>query len=466
MNKLAFVLLFLATVYASSIAQLYPEPPFGLDLPVNRWTALTDEQYLGGPRYGRLGVIEDIESLRFQSVEDTTEIILMLDGSRGQIHWLRCSATDYPRPVDWFGTYGRDWGPERDLWAPCAMAVSSGASIYDDAEDYIYVADWLFHRIRAYRFRFYSSGPSSDGLEWQFDIAIDPHFYPSDLNYIDYDTGLKSDNRLLAIDTYGERLFVFSHNGQELYRFDISSLGQPPFGLYSNMTNRLGQFGNIYAYLVDYVHADVDLVKISPAGNLEYLNGISIGDNGDTVLTDVVYSEQFGLWAVESEGPRLYQLAPDLSRIIREINGENFNPAQMLDIKKIIIHPERLIVLEDLKNTNGILSFATVQRSPKKDTDEELIPYRFALSQNYPNPFNPSTIINYEIPVPGFVTLKIYNILGQEVKILVDSYQNAGAHSVIWNGDNNSGKKTASGIYFSKLSSGENTEIKKMLLLK
>ena len=62
--------------------------------------------------------------------------------------------------------------------------------------------------------------------------------------------------------------------------------------------------------------------------------------------------------------------------------------------------------------------------------------------------------------------MKIYNILGQEVKTLVDSYHAAGPHSVIWNGTNDSGKEIATGVYFSKLSSGDNTEIKKMLLLK
>jgi hypothetical protein len=466
MNKLFYLLMFLMATCISANAQFFPEAPFGLDLPVARWTENTDEYYLNGPRYGRVVIIRDIQSLRFLSGQDTTEIILMLDAARGQIHWLRCSATDYPRAVEWFGTYGGSSVLDRKLWSPTAMAVSSGAAIFDHVDDYIYVADYMYHRIRAYKFAFDPSSPGADRLDHQFDIEIDPKFYPRDLNYIDFNTGIKSDNILLATDNCSGRLFVFSHEGAELSRYDLNSLGGGPAGLYSSLASRLDSMGNVYAYLLDYAHADVDLVEITANGNFEYLNSISMGDNMDTVISDIVYSDQFGLWAVERYGPHIYQLAPDLSHVIREISGENLNPDLIGEINKIIIHPERLIVLEDMNADYGILSFATAQRSAKRNTDEEIIPYRFALSQNYPNPFNPSTIIRYEIPKAANVTLTIYNILGQRVKTLVDSYENAGPHSVIWNGTNQSDKAVSSGVYFSKLSSGESTEIKKMLLLK
>jgi hypothetical protein len=300
----------------------------------------------------------------------------MLDGARGQIHWVRCSATDYPRAVEWFGTYGGNSVLDKQLWAPRAMAVSSGADIYDDIDDYIYVADRMFHRLRVYKFDFDPSNPGSDHLEFQFNIEIDPKFYPNDINYIDYHTGYIYDNVLVVLDDMGERLFVFSHEGVELFRYSTSTLDQEPYGLYCSITSRLDQFGNIYVYIADYVHADIDLVKISVNGDLDFLNTISIGGNINTVLTDVIYSERFGLLAVERKGPHIYQIAPDLSRIIGEVVEENFNPAQMFDIMKIIIHPERLIVLENLTRKNGILSFASILRSPKKTIDIKSFPYR------------------------------------------------------------------------------------------
>jgi hypothetical protein len=87
----------------------------------------------------------------------------------------------------------------------------------------------------------------------------------------------------------------------------------------------------------------------------------------------------------------------------------------------------------------------------------------YSLSQNYPNPFNPSTSIKYSIAVSGFVTLKIYNILGNEVASLVNTNQNAGQYSVDFN---TSSLNLSSGVYFYKLSTGNFTDVKKMSLIK
>jgi hypothetical protein len=75
-------------------------------------------------------------------------------------------------------------------------------------------------------------------------------------------------------------------------------------------------------------------------------------------------------------------------------------------------------------------------------------PVSFALYHNYPNPFNPSTTIRYQLPVPGLVTLRIYNILGQEIRTLVSEIQGAGQHNVIWDSKNDAGSGVASGVYF------------------
>jgi hypothetical protein len=93
------------------------------------------------------------------------------------------------------------------------------------------------------------------------------------------------------------------------------------------------------------------------------------------------------------------------------------------------------------------------------------IPAQFALSQNYPNPFNPSTIINYTLPAGTNVKLKIYDILGNEVTTLVNSFQNAGAHSISFS-TQLAHKQLASGIYFYQLQAGSFVTTKKMMLLK
>lgn len=88
-------------------------------------------------------------------------------------------------------------------------------------------------------------------------------------------------------------------------------------------------------------------------------------------------------------------------------------------------------------------------------------PETFALLQNYPNPFNPLTIISYAIPKDGYVSLKIYDVQGKEIKVLVSSEQKAGYYSIDFNARN-----LASGVYFYKLESGTYSSTKKLMLLK
>lgn len=83
----------------------------------------------------------------------------------------------------------------------------------------------------------------------------------------------------------------------------------------------------------------------------------------------------------------------------------------------------------------------------------------FKLSQNYPNPFNPSTTISYDIKGAQNVTLKIYNTLGQEVKTLVNTRQNAGNYKVQWDGKDNAGKSVASGVYIYRLEAGDRKSV-------
>lgn len=88
-------------------------------------------------------------------------------------------------------------------------------------------------------------------------------------------------------------------------------------------------------------------------------------------------------------------------------------------------------------------------------------PIELKLDQNYPNPFNPSTTINYEVPIAGKVSIKVYSVLGNEVAQLANEYQQAGMHAVQFQG-----KTLSSGAYFYKLQSGDFVKIRKMVLMK
>ena len=94
------------------------------------------------------------------------------------------------------------------------------------------------------------------------------------------------------------------------------------------------------------------------------------------------------------------------------------------------------------------------------------IPDEYKLLQNYPNPFNPSTMIRYQVPQKSNVTIKVYNLLGREIKTLFNGPVQPGYHDVEWNGLNNHGIQMSSGIYIYRMTAGTFTGSGKMILMK
>ena len=88
-------------------------------------------------------------------------------------------------------------------------------------------------------------------------------------------------------------------------------------------------------------------------------------------------------------------------------------------------------------------------------------PVAYKLAQNYPNPFNPATRIKYSIPEKSHVTLKVYNLLGQQVASLVNEVQTQGNYVALFEAN-----KLSSGVYFYKLEAGKYSQTRKMLLMK
>jgi hypothetical protein len=177
-------------------------------------------------------------------------------------------------------------------------------------------------------------------------------------------------------------------------------------------------------------------------------------------------------------------------------NISEINPAEGVEVKLVkssstlsfTKETETIELLEPEKEADAIFLFDINRNAPvsKKDTIEFMIsdrayrqtginglvtlksfifnytpPKEFKLEQNFPNPFNPTTTIQYELPVNARVTLKVYDILGSEVITLVNKEQEAGYKEVQFNGSS-----FASGMYIYRLTAGNYTSIKKMLMIK
>ena len=94
------------------------------------------------------------------------------------------------------------------------------------------------------------------------------------------------------------------------------------------------------------------------------------------------------------------------------------------------------------------------------------VPVSYELFPNFPNPFNPSTTIRFSLPQAGTVKMVIFNILGQQVRILVDQDLEAGFHNMVWDGANRHGLRVASGVYLVRIQAGSFVKTRKMLLVK
>jgi hypothetical protein len=121
---------------------------------------------------------------------------------------------------------------------------------------------------------------------------------------------------------------------------------------------------------------------------------------------------------------------------------------------------------EDWKRPSTF-GFLEVYNGPGSAVDDVAgLPREFKLSENYPNPFNPSTTVKYQLAKGTDVSIKIYNMLGKEVKTLVNTRQTAGSYTLQWDATDDLGQAVASGIYFCKMVTPEYTRTQKMMLLK
>jgi len=239
-------------------------------------------------------------------------------------------------------------------------------------------------------------------------------------------------------------------DGEELFDYTVS------LGRKQDAYDTKGKYDNpILPILNNYVSINLDNNQ-----NFDFNYSSDIRSNQDFN----------GIWnlRVKSKGNRGKL---ELSSFIKEDLPSELK-VSLVDIQTRMIHDQflntGLFITEaiqdgyDLKLVAGDAQFV-------RETSEKIladIPSKFSLGQNYPNPFNPVTKMNFELPRSGRVVLTIYNLIGQEVKTLLNENLNYGYHIASWDGLDNKGRMVSSGVYFSELQASGIRKTRKMILLK
>ncbi|HDL02141.1 MAG TPA: T9SS type A sorting domain-containing protein, partial [candidate division Zixibacteria bacterium] len=217
-------------------------------------------------------------------------------------------------------------------------------------------------------------------------------------------------------------------------------------------------------YLAEYSSAGVELTapfEILDMTNIDAVDPYVAVSNNDYVSVT---------WVDTRNGNKeIYTQLFD--NLLTPINGNNkvsVDSPEFMQTPVTTAHNGRVWYSWADPRANGLNIYAnnSIYLATDIDDSQQNIPSGFELIQNYPNPFNPSTEIAFRLPEKAFVTISVYNMLGQHVKTLVESDLSAGVHKTTWDATNQFNNRVASGIYFYKMETEEFIEMKKMMLLK
>ena len=208
-----------------------------------------------------------------------------------------------------------------------------------------------------------------------------------------------------------------------------------------------------------------DVLRISvwvKGANLQPDSVLAVGDQWSVAITPIFHNSLGGnegfndVWA--SDIPLVFPNATSFGWTQFYVDVTVPENSKSLDVR---LHP-----LGRFQGTVYMDALQVEKIGGITGVETELLPSSYSLFQNYPNPFNPTTLISYALPKSSSVTVKIYDMLGREIKTLVNADQNAGINTVQWNGDNNYGAKVATGTYIYMIKAGDFYQAKKMILLK
>jgi len=209
-------------------------------------------------------------------------------------------------------------------------------------------------------------------------------------------------------------------------------------------------------------------------GAIMYCSSFAQTSSQQSTINSMVYEVPFA-----SNGNCIELTVVNISK--EDITNIKVETANLPDWLRITPNKQEILKLRANEEKQVQFSFSVDKSAPIKK--EQIIPFtikspngerwskfisilitppeKFELFQNYPNPFNPLTFINYQMPTNTFVTLKLYNVLSQEITTLINEYQEAGYKSVTFDASS-----LPSGVYYYRMQAGKFTDTKKMMLIR
>jgi len=260
----------------------------------------------------------------------------------------------------------------------------------------------------------------------------------------------------------------FEIDTSRIYACGMSTGGFMAYELACELSDRIVAFGSVAGNFMMNTGQECTSAREIPIMHIHGTSDSIVNYYAPTIDSSMTATEAMDWWAIENDltEQSVEELNDSVNIFINSSLTSNtkFVHYQVQDGEhRWFNYDWGFHASEELLNFFMQYSMTDLSLSSDKNSFEPKI---FTLSQNYPNPFNPITYISYDLPEDSFVSIIIYDMLGNVVNNLVNTYQSSGYKSIQWDATDNQGQPVSAGVYLYTIEAGEFRQTKKMILLK